>query len=102
MTEWTKDPHTMAAFHKLIENAESDLIHFLENLHQFTEGNMNYLMVFTLGKFVIECNKNKKSGMTPDDALTEALSLIVTDPAIQNYIANFIGGKIHSGVGGLE
>lgn len=88
---WQEDAIALGAFDDMMSSLNQPMSAWLTAMHPHSEQSMQWLTLFTLGRFVRVFNQMRENGEEVMVAYNAALAACVSDPQVQAAIAQMTG-----------
>lgn len=94
---WQDDPNALNAFDDMLSSMNASVSHWLTTMHPHSEQSMQWLTLFTLGRFVRVYNQMRDQGEEIMVAYNAALGSVISDPQVQQAIAQMTQAGLERG-----
>ncbi len=94
---WMEDPEALNAFDDMLSSMYAPCTHWLTQMHPHSEQSMQWLTLFTMGRFVRVYNQMREQGEEIMVSYNSALGACVADPQVQQAIAQMTRAGLERG-----
>jgi len=98
---WQDDYEAVNAFDDMLSSINAPMSHWLTMMHPHADQSMQWLTLFTMGRFVRVYNQMRDQGEEPLIAYNSAIASCLSDPQVQQAIANMTQQAVEGGFRGF-
>lgn len=92
-----EDPLALGAFDDMLTSMNQPASAWLTEMHKHAEQSMQWLTLFSLGRFIRVYNQMRDQGEEIVVAYNAALGAVLSDPQVQQAIAQMTQGALERG-----